>query len=414
MSVPVHIVGGFLGTGKTTLLQRELARRGERCAVVVNDFGEARIDASLLGGAVAVRDIAGGCLCCTAPEGLAPALGAILDEIRPDRIFIEPSGLARPADLVDMLQRAGLRERVRVMPIVVLVDPTAQHPDPLEGADVVVLSHVDLASREQVAAARARVEALWPRPRVYEGSHGVVDEAAWDWPPGPRELVFSPPVEGGDSTVGYAARSWIFPPEVVFSWDGLKRLVVGTPKLARLKGVFRTDLGWYRVDVAGGRFLPGQTAWRSDSRCDCIVAGGDLDAFGVGLEACREADTAVDDDGIELVDAAGLRFPLSRGVLRALPGQVADVGTVVAGRSGAGVALREILQLARGEHYVVTARDGMTSAPAAVAEVGDAVLVHSLGGGVLPAEQGGPFRLLAPKGSSCANVKGVATIRVLG
>ncbi|MEN9785697.1 MAG: hypothetical protein RLZZ299_961, partial [Pseudomonadota bacterium] len=71
--VPVTVIAGFLGTGKTTLLQRLLPQLPGRSAVVVNDFGTARIDATLLGGAATLTDIPGGCVCCTAPEGLADA-----------------------------------------------------------------------------------------------------------------------------------------------------------------------------------------------------------------------------------------------------------------------------------------------------------------------------------------------------
>ena len=118
MRTPVHVVGGFLGTGKTTVLLAELARREgvERCAVVVNDFGQAAIDATLLGGGVQVTNIPGGCVCCTAPEGLGAAVRAILDELKPDRIFVEPSGLGRPRDVVDMLARGEVAARIALGP----------------------------------------------------------------------------------------------------------------------------------------------------------------------------------------------------------------------------------------------------------------------------------------------------------
>src|SRR5688572_5169914 len=110
MPTPVHVVSGFLGAGKTTTITA-LLRRFPNSAVVVNDFGEARVDATLLDGAATITDIAGGCVCCTAPEGLAKTIDALLDEVRPARVFIEPSGLARPQDVLDMLSRGGLAER---------------------------------------------------------------------------------------------------------------------------------------------------------------------------------------------------------------------------------------------------------------------------------------------------------------
>ena len=91
MAVPVHVIGGFLGTGKTTVVLNQLrARRGvERVAEVVNDFGEASIDAELVGdeaGAL-LSEIDGACFCCTAPAGFSSAIARLLEEVRPDRIW---------------------------------------------------------------------------------------------------------------------------------------------------------------------------------------------------------------------------------------------------------------------------------------------------------------------------------------
>ena len=80
------------------LLEQLRQRPDERVAVVVNDFGESAYDAERLGAAapVSIREIPGGCVCCTAPEGFINALEMLL-ETEPDRIFVEPTGLALPA-----------------------------------------------------------------------------------------------------------------------------------------------------------------------------------------------------------------------------------------------------------------------------------------------------------------------------
>src|SRR5688572_7893667 len=125
MPIPVHILGGFLGTGKTSAIRAQLAaRKGERVAVIVNDFGEAGLDAATLEGAAPFKltSIPGGCVCCTAPEGFVAALGGVLDE-KPDRLWIEPTGLARPQDLVDTIRRSPHRDAFELAPVVVFVDP---------------------------------------------------------------------------------------------------------------------------------------------------------------------------------------------------------------------------------------------------------------------------------------------------
>ncbi len=427
MRTPVHIVAGFLGTGKTTALLAQLAAREgkEKSAVIVNDFGVAQIDATLLGGAVALTSIAGGCVCCTAPEGLAPALEAILDTLQPDRIFIEPSGLARPRDIVDMLTRGVTRDRIAIMPAIVLVDvERLDHPlvgEQMEGADVLLAARADLASEASLTTFHAHAGALWPAPMVTGEVHrGDIPAEAFAWPAGagPRAAEVDAH-EHAHSTEGFVARSFVFSPDTVFAWDELRRLVVNTAFLARFKGLFRTELGWFRLDWAGGIITPGQTAFRRDSRADVILESeGDLDHFDAGLRACilPEGDALFgDESAVALVDADGNLFPMTRGALMALPGQVADVSTIVPGRRGSGVYLRELLALAGpGTRFVVSAADGLASSAADIDAVGDAILVHSLDRAPLPDDQGGPFRVLVPPGQDgCAAVKGVVRVRVL-
>lgn len=431
MKTPVHVVGGFLGTGKTTALIRELSRREgrERCAVLVNDFGEAQIDSTLLSGGLRVTNIPGGCVCCTAPEGLIPAMIAILDDLAPDRIFVEPSGLGRPRDIVDMLSRSpALLARIEIGPTVVLVDPSRVPSDrtlfaeQLDAADVLVANRCDLADIDQLAAFDRLATTLWPAPMlVAKVSRGQLPEGAWTWAAGAGPRAAGEAHDHGDahpdSTVGYRARSWVFPPDAVFAWDRLRELVGGTPGMTRFKGVFHTDLGWVRLDFAGGIAHSASTAYRRDSRADAIVTETDLTAFDAQLRAARlskRAPDSFDATAIVLVDAGGVEIPLSRGALMALPGQVPDVGAVVAGKRGTGVQLIEVLSLAgEGAAYIVCAGDGLTTAVLAIEGVGESVLVHTLDGVPLSAEQGGPFRVVQASGSNCANVKAVTRIRVL-
>lgn len=416
VKVPVHIVSGWLGAGKTTTVRRWMASRAgvERCAVVVNDFGEARIDATLLDGAASVTDIPGGCVCCTAPEGLVRTIDALLDEVRPDRIFIEPSGLARPQDVVDMLTRGGLAARVELRPTLVLVDPAMLPGDDtlreqIEAADILVANRCDLATPTQMAAFRALEP--WPPPlAIHETSHGVLPDDALA--PGPARAGGPHDDEHGhDHDHGHVARSWVFPPGMRFSFDAVRTLVVDTPGVARFKGLFHGDIGWFRLDLAGGRLHVAGTGYRRDSRADVIL---EVDTS-FPLEMCQLAEAPVSDEPVvALVDADGFEVRLTRAALGALPGQVPDVGVLVPGRRGSGVPLREVFALAASAgRFVVSAGDGMNTAPAAMANAGDAVLVHTLAGEPLPDSQGGPFRVLAAAGSACANVKGVVRVRLL-
>src|SRR5258708_32936633 len=100
MPVPILLVTGFLGAGKTTIVNHILAHaNGRRIAAVVNDFGAINIDAELIAGASdGVVSLTNGCICCSLEGDLLRTLAAILRrDPRPDHILIETSGLADPA-----------------------------------------------------------------------------------------------------------------------------------------------------------------------------------------------------------------------------------------------------------------------------------------------------------------------------
>jgi len=175
----VHIVTGFLGAGKTTTLRGLLAQRppGERWAVLVNELGEIGFDGDWLaevgagvapgGAGVTIRELAGGCVCCSASVVMHGTVALLLRELRPDRLFVEPTGLAEPAVLVDMFRAPGLAEAVALAPVVGLVDPLQwtdaryrKHPTyaaQLEAADALLLARVERAeAREPGMVARVR------------------------------------------------------------------------------------------------------------------------------------------------------------------------------------------------------------------------------------------------------------------
>ncbi len=306
MPVPVHILAGPLGVGKTTAVAALLAARAdvERVGVVVNDVGLAGLDAERLRdvGAGDVLDVPGGCVCCTAPEGLVDALGALLDR-GVDRLLIEPTGLADPGDLVDRLRAAPFADRLALQPVIVLVDP-ARLPEPGEGgpahadaADILVVNRTDLASDAEKARAARWVAARWPAPvRVEWTDHGRLDPSALGWPEGapvPAVERRPPPAHDhdhdhdhdGGATHGHRARSLVWGPDVRFDQDRLGRALArllggeaGAP-LARLKGIFRFDEGTVRLEIAAGALHEAMSGYRCGSVVDVIVGPGAPDAL---------------------------------------------------------------------------------------------------------------------------------------
>ena len=443
MAVPVHIISGFLGTGKTTTILEQLAaRRDERVAVIVNDFGDAAIDEASLSEAspFQITNIAGACVCCTAPEGFVDALGAVLAE-GPERLIIEPTGLARPQDLIDTIRRCPHGDALALGPVVVLVDPArleeglsdATWREQVEAADVIVANRTDLCEEEALAGFDAWVAGLWPAPlQVHRTDHGRIPPTLMEWPEG----AASRPVAEGEhthplSTDEHVARSWRFPPEVVFAHErlveALDRLAAGEAgaPLARFKGVFHTREGVYRMEVAGGVRDQAPSAFRRDSRADAIFAGsgdgpGEVAARWIEAAVLTPEELAQQAHQIELVQVDGRIDVVDRDALCALPDGVSDVSALVPGRKGAAARVRALLErfgVSGPGSAVICAADGFASEPVKLAALAEGVLLHSLAGEALPPGKGGPFRLLIPEGvadapSACANVKAVTRIVV--
>jgi G3E family GTPase len=434
--VPVQIFSGFLGAGKTTAIRGQLEQRpGEQIAVIVNDFGEAGFDEAVLaeGEPFRITNIPGGCVCCTAPEGFVDALGAVLAQ-RPDRLIIEPTGLARPQDLIDTIRRCAHGAMLELAPVVVIVDPrelaradsAALLREQIHAADVLVANRTDLASEDELAAFDRHAAELWPAPlAVVHTKHGALAREQLDWPPGegprPRHAHAH---DHAPSTEGHAARSWRWSPDVVFSGRRLRdalAALAGDRAVARFKGIFRTEEGVSRLEIAGGVLHDRLTSFRRDSRADAIARGDAvLERVGAALAAAvlSAEERRVDPHRIELVLPDGRVHAIDRAALCALPGGIDDVSRQFAKRSGAAARVESLFQALgvpeRGS-AVVVAGDGFASEPVAIPVLRQGVLLHSLAGEPLPADQGGPFRLLIPDAASpepisCANVKSVAKL----
>lgn len=211
--IPVTIVTGFLGAGKTSLLRHVIANAGgRRLALVINEFGELGIDRELLLGcgvegcaAEDVVELANGCICCTVAEDFLPTLQALLErDAPPEHILIETSGLALPKPLLQAFAWPEVKTRVTVDGVVAVLDaaavadgtfaadpaalqrqraadPSLDHDDPLDevfgdqvaAADLVVLNKADMLTPEALAAVERGLAArLRPSVKTVAASFG--------------------------------------------------------------------------------------------------------------------------------------------------------------------------------------------------------------------------------------------------
>ena len=311
-AIPILLITGFLGAGKTTVINHVLsAPHGRRLSAVVNDFGAINIDAELVSGASeGVFSLKNGCICCSLQGDMLRTIGAILRrEPRPEGIVIETSGVSDPGEIVRTLldpviwQEAALDAVICVVDArQVLDDPDAAH-DPLyraqiASADFIALNKADQVTPAERDEARARVAALNPRARIFATEYGQV----------PSEVLFTANLhEAGPpglaerprpalSTPRFEAVHWSC--ESPLSLRRFQSLIEQlSPKLLRAKGILqfherpgRTMLFQLVGQRATISTTPAPSAGTAAVRVVLIAENGLLDATAVKamLAACRE------------------------------------------------------------------------------------------------------------------------------
>ena len=186
--IPVTIISGFLGAGKTSLLNHILkADHGLRVAVLVNDFGEINIDAELISGVSgeSTINLANGCICCSIRNDLLEATVQLIQRPDPpEYIVVETSGVSDPMAVSLTFMARELRSGTRVDSMLTVVDSEQidqvdeKHRelalDQIAMADIVVLNKVDLVNDEKREKLADFVKNLVPKARILETTHGKV------------------------------------------------------------------------------------------------------------------------------------------------------------------------------------------------------------------------------------------------
>ena len=312
MSTPVitHLVMGFLGTGKTTLLRHLLANKPkhERWAILVNEFGEVGIDGALLTeqGAM-IKEVPGGCLCCVSGLPFQIGLNALLHKAKPDRLFIEPSGLGHPSQILKTLTNEHYQEVLQLGATFCVLDPRqwAQaryrehdtYQDQLALADVLVLNKADLSTPAQIASLESAIQTglfAGQAPQQYVTvSQGQLD-IDWLQAPhnsqrqaarpqahasnSPRPLVASPQPRLSRaqpyrrySNLGqdHYSVGWRFLAELHFDLPSVEAFCRSL-KVARLKAVLPTQDGWWAFNMVDEQLSIYRLAPQTEGRFELI------------------------------------------------------------------------------------------------------------------------------------------------
>jgi G3E family GTPase len=186
--LPLLLLTGFLGSGKTSTLQHWLAQTRvplKRVAVIINDFGEVNVDAALLNRRqLELRSITGGCVCCQSFDDLVEQILVLSKNPDLDLVWIETSGLADPEEVLDHLSVADLQETTVVRRMILVVDATdfpcswrgrAVQEEQIRYADLVLLNktdRLDAAEKQRVEIALRQIN---PEAEMVSTHHGIIE-----------------------------------------------------------------------------------------------------------------------------------------------------------------------------------------------------------------------------------------------
>ena len=191
LTVPqIHLLFGFLGAGKTTLVRNLLqtADSDIPTAVIVNEFGEVGIDGDIIkGNAIDTVELVSGCICCTLKGSLMNAIEELTHEKGVKRIIVEATGVADPEDMLDDLEDSSITDSMSVAPIVAVVDSSSFNKiRPMLGdfyvsqvlnADIVIVNKIDRADTRELEDVAQQIKEINPWAKIRFTEFCDVDES---------------------------------------------------------------------------------------------------------------------------------------------------------------------------------------------------------------------------------------------
>ncbi len=272
-TIPVHIISGFLGSGKTTAIIRLLEQKqSDECwAIVVNEFGKISIDGQTLqskSASSSVFDIVGGCICCSAKLYLKENLEKIIETKSFDRIIIEPSGLGGIEMVTEIVATIP---NLELMPVICMVDITAFghlkfqrnliYQSQIRMADRIVFSKCDLTETpKQFNELLETFKSLFPGKLFCFTNMDIQvlfsPEIATDRSLAGTNPSFIPAHHLNDSN--YVEYAFEFEGNRIMDAGELEKCCSGNPAVIRAKGNIHTKNGWklFNYTLSGSHTEP--------------------------------------------------------------------------------------------------------------------------------------------------------------
>jgi putative photosynthetic complex assembly protein 2 len=317
-----EIVTGFLGAGKTTFMRRRLDELGAlpgKTVVLVNDFSSVGIDGSLLTNQGAdVVELPNGCICCSLRDDLSRQLQDTVTRFSPDRVLIEPSGVADIASLIGVLRRPVLEPFVKGLTVTTIIDAGAFLADyatlpahfaaQAKLASVIVINKTDLVGTATRGLVAETLRRLNPDVKMVTARYGMIETTpilitsqaephAHDHAHHDHDHAHHDHDEHehahdhAQAVLGFSSCNMLLtaPCDTDALMAVLEDAVAGKyGHIARLKGIVQAGAGWIHIDIAGGRASMNAFSAAPDEQARIIAIGKDIDEakLKTALTAC--------------------------------------------------------------------------------------------------------------------------------
>ena len=314
ISIPTHIISGFLGSGKTSTIRSLLKTKpeDERWAVLINEFGEIGLDKNLLVGEgiqddkVFIREVPGGCMCCTSGLPMTVALNKLLTQSKPHRLLIEPTGLGHPKEVLNALCSNNYRDVLDIQNTIALVDARMLRDsrytnhnifnEQIDVADIIVGNKSDLyqgkdkknlqdyifdrkGSKTKILLAikgKIGLEALVGKsvPGLEQIARRHIHENVTAYNANDIAIPECGYIKAENSGEGFYCVGWRFSINTIFDYEAIFAWA-NKVEAERIKGVIITDQGVLTLNGSHGEFKSSISSMCDESRIEIITRNKD-------------------------------------------------------------------------------------------------------------------------------------------
>lgn len=253
---PLTIITGYLGAGKTTLLRKILKQTKRKIAILMNEFGKIRIDAKVIEGKnVKMKEISGGCVCCSLAGEFEAAIKEIVEKVEPEIIVVETTGVDEPDAII--INVGGIPE-VKLDSVVTVVDADGLIRFPrlgqtgisqIETADIILLNKIDLVKKNQLDDLEKSIRAINKRAQIFRTVRCEIDAS----------LLFGLEIEKKISEMhkhrAEEIQSFFYASEKVLDKKKFNEFVSELPlEIYRVKGFVKFSDASYLFNYVSGRW----------------------------------------------------------------------------------------------------------------------------------------------------------------